>query len=170
MFSLARYRRRFLNLLSLNYRFAPVDWRLDYATQSKAESEYPVHVKEQCSALAGDYLTKLEESDSQSMYDFIHSEICLSIIDSIFEKIIGVNPIAEVAHGNWHERNRRIVANGLATTGEARRIVFVFGSDHLPQLQRQLKALGMEAQTLFFCSFSRKYPDKLIRILPHGSQ
>lgn len=130
----------------LNYRFAPVDWRLDYATQNKASNEYPLSVKEQRSALLNDYMTRLKESNSQSMYDFIHSEINLKCIDSLYEEIIGVNPIAEVASGSWHERNRRIVENGLAVAANARRIVFVFGIDHLPQLQRQLKVLGIEAQ------------------------
>jgi hypothetical protein len=130
----------------INYRFVPVDWRLDYATQFKAESEYPLSIKNQCSELLNNSKAKLKEFDSQSMYDFIHSDINLKIIDSLYEKIIGINAIAEIAHGSWHERNRRIVENGLAAAGNARRIVFVFGSDHLPQLQRQLKILGIEAQ------------------------
>lgn len=130
----------------LKYRFAPVDWRLDYATQSKAESEYPLSVKRQSSALVNNYLTRLKESNSRSMYDFLHNEINIRSIDTVYEEIIGVNLIAEIATGSWHERNRHIVENGLAVAGNARRIVFVFGSDHLPQLRRQLEILGIGAQ------------------------
>jgi len=130
----------------LNYRFEPVDWRLDYATQSKANSEYPLSVKEQKNSLANNYLALLKESNNESIYDFFHDEQNLLSIDSLYEEIIGTNPIAEVAAGDWHERNRRIVKNGLLASKNAQRIVFVFGSDHIPGIQRQLKILGYEAQ------------------------
>lgn len=130
----------------LNYRFVPVDWRLDYTTQSKANSEYPLSVKEQKNSLVNNYLALLKESNNQSIYDYLHDELNLRTVDSLYEKIIGVNPIAELASGNWHERNRRIVKNGLAASKNARRIVFVFGSDHIPQIRRQLNDLGFEPQ------------------------
>ncbi len=130
---------------SLNYRFAPVDWRLDYATQSIASEVYPNSVKEQISPLIEDYKKRLQESTCKSAYDFLHNEVNIAIIDSIFEQIIGTNAMAEIAHGSWRERNRRIVENGLAAAGNARKIVFVFGSDHLPQIQRQLKYQGINA-------------------------
>lgn len=130
----------------LNYRFEPVDWRLDYATQSKADSAYPKSVMEQVSLFGKTYFAKFKEYNSQSVYDDIHSEMNIAIVDSVFEKIIGANQIAEIAHGNWNERNRRIVENGLANAKNARRIVFVFGSDHIPQIRRQLEVLGYKAQ------------------------
>ncbi len=130
----------------LNYRFEPVDWRLDYAIQSKAEREYPKSVMEKVSSFGNSYFAKFKESNSQSVYDDIHSEMNIAIVDSVFEKIIGANQIAETAHGNWNERNRRIVENGLAAAKNARRIVFVFGSDHIPQIRRQLEVLGFNAQ------------------------
>jgi DNA-binding protein Fis len=132
--------------LKLNYRFEPVDWRLDYATQSKAEKKYPKSVMEKVSSFGKAYFANFEESDSTSVYDNIHSEMNIAIVDSVFEKIIGVNQIAETAHGNWNERNRRIVENGLATAKNARRIVFIFGSDHIPQIRRQLEVLGYKVQ------------------------
>ncbi|MFA5850942.1 MAG: hypothetical protein WC833_13810 [Bacteroidales bacterium] len=128
----------------LNYRFVPVDWRLDYATQSKADSLYPKSVMEQVSSFGSTYFARMKESYSQSIYDGIHSELNIAIVDSVFEKIIGANPITEIAHGNWHERNRRIVENGLIAAKNARRIVFVIGSDHIPQIRRQLKDRGFE--------------------------
>ena len=130
----------------LSYRFVPVDWRLDYATQSKAESEYPSSVKEQRSALLNNLQAKLKASNNQSLYDFLHDKTILNDLDSLYEKIIGTNALAEIANGSWHERNRRAVENGLAAAGNAHTIVFVFGIDHLSQLQRQLKILGIEAQ------------------------
>lgn len=149
----------------LNYRFQPVDWRLDYATQSMAEREYPKSVMEKVSSFGNTYFAKFKESDSQSVYDDIHSEANIAIVDSVFEKIIGPNPIAEIAHGNWKERNRRIVENGLSTSKDARKIIFVFGSDHIPQLRRQLKVLGFKSQIpkrLFVPSNNYKVPNEVL--------
>lgn len=130
----------------LHYRFVPVDWRLDYATQSKADSIYPESVKEKLAPFGSTYFARMNESASQSMYDAVHCESNIAIIDSVFEQIIGADPIAETAHGNWHERNRRIAENGMNAAGDAQRIVFVFGSDHIPQIRRQLQALGFNPQ------------------------
>lgn len=149
----------------LNYRFVPVDWRLDYATQSKADSLYPESVMQQVSSFGKTYFAKMMESDCQSIYDEIHSEVNIAIVDSVFEKIIGANPITEIAHGNWHERNQRIVENGLAAKKNARRIVFVIGSDHIPQIRRQLNKLGYEPQIperRFVPSHSFKVPDEVL--------
>jgi len=151
---------------SAYYRFVPVDWRLDYATQAKADSSYPESVKEQVASFAGTYFTRMKESGSQSIYDDIHSESNIAVIDSVFEKIIGADPVAETAHGNWHERNRRIVENGLAAAKGATRIVFVFGSDHIPQIRRQLKDLGIEPQVperLFESGNDFKVPDAVLK-------
>jgi len=149
----------------LNYRFVPVDWRLDYATQTAADSVYPVSVKEKLAPFGNTYFARMNESASESIYDAIHSEVNIAIIDSVFEQIIGADSIAEIAHGNWRERNRRIAVNGMNAAGDAHRIVFVFGSDHIPQIRRQLKALGFDLQIpnrMFVPGGSNKVPDAVL--------
>lgn len=150
----------------LNYRFIPVDWRLDYATQSQANSVYPESVKEKLTFFASTYFTRMNESVNQSIYDAIHCESNIAVIDSVFEQIIGADPIAETAHGNWHKRNRRIAENGMNAARDAYRIVFVFGSDHIPQIRRQLRDLGFEPQIpdrLFVPCGSFKVPDAVLK-------
>jgi hypothetical protein len=150
----------------LNYRFVPVDWRLDYATQSKADSIYPASVKEKLSFLGSTFFARMNESARQSIYDAIHSEANIAVIDSVFEKIIGADSIAEIAHGNWNERNRRIAENGINAAGDARRIVFVFGSDHIPQIRKQLRTLGFEPQIperMFVPGRNFKVPDAVLK-------
>jgi hypothetical protein len=150
----------------LNYRFVPVDWRLDYATQSKADSVYPASVKEKLSFFGSTYFATMNESASQSIYDAIHSESNIAVIDSVFEKIIGADSVAETAHGNWNERNRRIAENGMNAAGDAHRIVFVFGSDHILQIRRQLQTLGFEPQIperMFVPGGNFKVPDAVLR-------
>jgi hypothetical protein len=61
----------------------------------------------------------------------------------MFEQVIGENTPSDIAAGAWHERNRKVVENCLNAAGAARRIVFVFGESHLPQLRRQLAARGL---------------------------
>jgi DNA-binding protein Fis len=129
-----------------NYRFVPVDWRLDYAAQASADSIYPASVKEALATFGNTYFTAMNDSACQSVYDAIHSETNIAIIDSVFEQIIGADSIAEIAHGKWRERNRRIAENGMNAAGDAKRIVFVFGSDHIPGIRRQLRILGYEPQ------------------------
>lgn len=150
----------------LNYRFVPVDWRLDYATQSKADSVYPESVKEKLAPFGSTYFARMNESAGGSIYDAIHSEANIAIIDLVFEQIIGSDSIAEIAHGNWHERNRRIAVNGMNAGGDAQRIVFVFGSDHIPQIRRQLRSLGFEPQIperMFVPSNNNKVPDSVLK-------
>lgn len=150
----------------LNYRFVPADWRLDYATQAAADSIYPAAVKEKLAPFGATYFARMYESASQSIYDAIHSEVNIAIIDSVFEQIIGADSIAEIAHGNWHDRNRRIAENGLNAAGDAKRIVFVFGSDHIPQIRRQLQTLGYEPQIpdrMFVPCGSNKVPDGVLK-------
>jgi hypothetical protein len=149
----------------LNYRFVPVDWRLDYATQSGADSIYPVSVKEKLATFGSTYFARMNESAGQSIYDAIHSELNIAVTDSVFEQIIGADSIAEIAHGNWHERNRRIAENGMNAAGNAQRIVFVFGSDHIPQIRRQLQTLGFSPQIperLFVPGGNNKVPDTVM--------
>ena len=69
----------------LNYRFVPVDWRLDYATQAAADSIYPVSVKEKLAPFGNTYFARMNESASRSIYDAVHSEANISIIDSVFD-------------------------------------------------------------------------------------
>jgi hypothetical protein len=150
---------------ALNYRFIPADWRLDYATQAKADSAYPVQVKEKLAPFGSTYFARMNESAGQSIYDPIHSESNIALIDSVFEKIIGADTVAEVAHGNWHERNRRIAENGINGAGDAQRIVFVFGSDHIPQIRRELQTLGFQPQIperMFVPGGSDKVPEAVL--------
>jgi len=150
----------------LNYRFVAVDWRLDYATQASADSVYPVSVREKLAPFGSTYFARMNESAGQSIYDAIHSEINIAVIDSVFEQIIGADPVAEVAHGSWHERNRRIAENGMRSAGDAQRIVFVFGSDHIPQIRRQLQSLGYEPQIpvrLFVPGGNNNVPDAVLK-------
>lgn len=152
---------------TLNYRFVPVDWRLDYTTQSKAESEYPLYIKEQVKSLSDTMRNLISESNCQSIYDFFHENLNLQMIDSLYEKIIGINSIAELASGNWHERNRKIVENALKASKakNAHRIVIVFGIDHIPQIKRQLNDLGVEPQIpkrLFVPSSNFNLPEAVI--------
>jgi len=149
----------------LNYRFVPVDWRLDFATQAKADSVYPPSVKEKLAPFGSTYFNRMNESRSESIYDAIHSEANIAIIDSLFENIIGADSIAEIAHGNWHERNRKIAENGMNAAGNAQIIVFVFGSDHIPQIRRQLQSLGFDPRVpdrMFVPGGSFKVPDAVL--------
>ena len=150
----------------LNYRFVPVDWRLDFATQASADSVYPVSVKEKIAFFGSTYFARMNDSASESIYDAVHCESNIAVIDSVFEQIIGADPVAETAHGNWRERNRRIVENGMNAGGDAQRIVFVFGSDHIPQIRRQLCSLGFEPQIperMFLPGGSFKVPDAVLK-------
>lgn len=130
----------------LNYRFVPVDWRLDYSTQTAAYKEFPATIQEQRAVILKKLQHKLNTSNNPSLYDTLHDKTFLNDLDSLYENIIGVNALAEIASGSWHERNRRVVENALSAVGNAKTIVFVLGIDHIPQLQRQLRILGIEAQ------------------------
>jgi hypothetical protein len=131
----------------LNYRFVPVDWRLDYATQFLiANNNFPDSVKELRTALLNNLQAKLKVSNGLSLYDAFHQETIIKDLDSLYEKIIRPSALAEIASGSWHERNRRIIENSLMAAKNAHTIVFVFGLDHLPGLQRELKSLGFDAQ------------------------
>ena len=50
----------------MNYRFVPVDWRLDYATQSIADKEFPSSVDKQRSSLTNELQAKLKVSNIPS--------------------------------------------------------------------------------------------------------
>lgn len=129
----------------LNYRFVPVDWRLDYRTQAEAEKDFPDEVKRKMQELMAQSAAG-RQAEWPSAFDFFNGAKNLQAIDSFFEEIVAKDPVVELAQGAWHRRNRTIVDNGLAAVGSARCVVFVFGSDHLPGLQRELQARGVEAQ------------------------
>lgn len=127
-------------------RFAAVDWRMDTALQRKAEEEEPDSVASRADRMDQDFKAGLDGFRGTSLYDYIHFPSTLEGIDTKFEQVIGENTVSDLAAGNWHERNRRIVENSLAAAHGARRIVIVFGVSHLPQLVRQLKARGIRAE------------------------
>jgi hypothetical protein len=80
-----------------------------------------------------------------TVFDFLHTKN-LAIADYQFEQLAGENTVSDIALGAWHERNRRIVENCLEAGADSRRIVFVYGAGHIPQLRRQLAARGITAQ------------------------
>jgi len=132
-------------------RFVPVDWRVSYILQKKAEAEEPSSVANRVAQLDSEFISGIKNFKGVSIYDYFHSPEVLSLVDKKFEQIIGENTVSDLAAGNWHERNRHIVENGLAEANGAKRIVFVFGASHLPQLVRQLKIRGLEAKILPRC-------------------
>jgi len=149
----------------LNYRFEPVDWRLDYTTQSKAEGEFPQSITEKSAPIIKRYLEGIETSNRESIYDFFHNKITLQLLDSLYNGIICQSALADIAYGSWSERNRRIIENGMTVAGNAHTIVFVFGSDHLQQLQKYLREWGIEAQIperLFVPSNDYKVSDAVL--------
>jgi hypothetical protein len=155
----------------LKYRFVPADWRLDYATQARADSAYPAAVKKKLEPFENNYFTRMNESAGQSIYDAIHNETNIAIIDSVFEKIIGEDSVAEIAHGNWRERNRRIAWNGINAAGDAQRIVFVFGSDHIPQIRKELQIPGFDPlipDRMFVPGGSHKVPEAVLDRWKHN--
>jgi hypothetical protein len=143
-----RYRAAYLAEMSgrWNARFIPSDWRMDSFRQAKAEKVEPAEVKRQEEELTQEELRGFEDFKTSSLYDYIHSPSYLDRVDTLFEKVIGKDTVSDMAAGDWHERNRRIVQNCLAGAGSAQRIVFVFGVSHLPQLMQQLQVRGITAQ------------------------
>jgi len=130
-------------------RFIPADWRVRFALQDRATRRLS---KDKPKAAAID----AEESREKAYYDR-YSGISLydetagsqqfqAMVDRKFEDLVGDGTVADISYGAWHERNRRIVENCLAAAGPARRIVFVFGSAHLPELRRQLARRGLTAR------------------------
>lgn len=129
-----------------NYLFIPVDWRIDKSTQALAESIFPKDVEKVQTDITNNYIDRMNKFDGVSLYDFTHASENIGIMDSLFEKVVASNPVSEIAMGSWHERNRRIVENSLKYLKDSNVVVFVFGSAHLPQIKRQLEALGYKAE------------------------
>lgn len=129
-------------------RFSPADWRVSFAVQKRGEqqeAEDKVKVAEEATEKSK-VMAYYDGFSGVSLYDTIGSAKYLALVDHIYEKVVAENTPSDIAAGAWHERNRRIVENCLTEAGTARRIVFVFGTDHLPQLQRQLAARGLTGQ------------------------
>jgi hypothetical protein len=130
-------------------RFFPADWRVSFAWQDRAGRQLSDDKKKSAELDAEEMKAKayIDGFSGVSFYDYINSSAeFLAMVDHKFEDLIGENTVADIAYGAWHERNRRIVENCLTEAGAARRIVFVFGNAHLPQLRRQLAARGLTAQ------------------------
>jgi hypothetical protein len=134
---------------SWGIRFIPADWRVSFAWQARAEKQ---ESEDKAKAAEVDaeqrrLKTYFDSFSGISLFDSTSgSQQFLAMVDHMFEEVIGENTPSDIAAGAWHERNRMIVENCLTQADSARRIVFVFGSSHLPQLRRQLAARGLMAQ------------------------
>ena len=130
---------------ALQARFAPTDWRIARAWQIRAEQMETKEVKDKLEALTREQAQQMQSQTVPSLFDFLHTKN-LAIADYQFEQLAGENTVSDIALGAWHERNRRIVENCLDADAGSRRILFVYGAGHIPQLQRQLAARGITAQ------------------------
>jgi hypothetical protein len=130
---------------TLHARFAATDWRITHAWQSRAEEMEPKEVKEKIESLTQEAAKQMQSHTDPSLFDFLHTK-AIALADYQFEQVAGENTVSDIAMGGWHERNRRIVENCLDADAGSRRIVIVYGSGHIPQLQRQLAARGIAAQ------------------------
>lgn len=126
-------------------RFIPADWRISFAWQHRAEQQESENKVKLAEVTNAQNMQKaiFDKFLGVSLYDSLTSADELAGVDRMFEQVIGENTPSDIAAGAWHERNRRIIENCLAEAGTAKRIVFVFGGTHLPQLQRQLVARGL---------------------------
>ena len=127
-------------------RFIPADWRISFAWQRQGEKQQAENKLKAAEVEAAQNKVKAYYGmfSGDSLYDYTNgAPPFLSMVDHMFEEVIGENTPSDIAAGAWHERNRMIVENCLAGAGSAKRIVFVFGNSHLPQLQRQLTARGL---------------------------
>ncbi|RXK86377.1 hypothetical protein [Filimonas effusa] len=147
------------------YSFIPADWRIDASTQALAASIFPKDIENRQSDIDSSYLDGINKFNGASLYDFIHAPESVGLMDSLFEKVVGSNPVSEIAMGSWHERNRRIVENSLKYLNDSSVVVFVFGAAHVPQIKRQLEALGFHAEIpkrLFIPSDNLKISQQVI--------
>jgi pheromone shutdown protein TraB len=129
--------------------FVPADWRVSFAWQRRGERQEAENKSKAAEVEAAQNKVKAyyEGFPGGTLYDYTNgSAQYLKMIDHVFEEVIGENTPSDIAAGAWHERNRMIVDNCLEGAVQARRVVFVFGSSHLPQLQRQLAARNLKGQ------------------------
>ena len=128
-------------------RFVPADWRVSFALQAEGGAQEAADKAKAAEVDAEQAKMKiyLDSFPGGSLYDYTNgSEQYQAMVDHMFEDVIGTNTPSDLAAGAWHERNRMIVKNCLENAGSAKRIVFVFGSAHVAQLQRQLAAIGLQ--------------------------
>jgi len=126
----------------LGYQFIAVDWRADFFLHQEAEQNYPQKIKDEI-IKAASWMNTYEDSGLPSLYDHIHSKSSLKTIDQVYEMIIS-DSVANRAYGFWRERNRAIVKNGMDSLHGAKRVVFVFGMDHMSRLIRELENYDVE--------------------------
>lgn len=130
-------------------RFVPADWRISLAWQDRASKQVAEDKQKtaEMEAVRKKVRASIAGFSGESLYDHMNgSAEYLAVIDNIYEQVIGENTPFDISAGAWHERNRMIVENCLLQASNARRIVLVFGNDHLPQLRRQLAARGLTGQ------------------------
>jgi len=159
-------------------RFIPADWRISFAWQDRAGQQLSQDRNKSAALDAEESKATayFGRFSGASLYDYTSgSPEFLAMTDRKFEEEIGENTVADIAYGAWHERNRAIVENCLAAAGPARRIVFVFGASHLPQLRRQLAARGLTAQIPPACLHAGRagnragHSDRTLAAQPEGS-
>lgn len=130
-------------------RFIPADWRVSFAWQARGEKQEADDKSKTAEVHAEQNKLKAyyDAFSGGSLYDYTNgSPQFQTMVDHLFEDVVGENTPSDIAAGAWHERNRMIVENCLAKADSAKRIVFVFGTGHVAQLQRQLIALGLKGQ------------------------
>lgn len=130
-------------------RFVAADWRVSFSEQRRGEQQEAADQPRAAAVAAEQERMKAFYAGfaGVSLYDSTGgSAQYLAAVDHLFEDLVGEGTVSDLAAGAWHERNRRIVANCMAAAGGARRIVFVFGAAHLPQVRRQLAERGLAAQ------------------------
>jgi hypothetical protein len=129
-------------------RFILADWRVSFAWQRRGEQQEAENKAQYAAVLEAQRQIQdlYQHYSGESVYDMISGGSFLAMEDHIDEDVTGENTPSDIAAGAWHERSRMIVQNCLTGAGGAKRIAFVFGSAHLPQLRRQLAARGLVAQ------------------------
>ena len=127
----------------MHTRVVPTDWRIATAWQNRADQQIP---PEQAKRIKDSQQTIAERFkaavDTPKVFEFVHGEM-QRIADEQFMNVIGEDNAADISFGAWHERNRRIVENCLAASDGARKILFVYGGAHLPQLGREMRDRGL---------------------------
>jgi hypothetical protein len=134
---------------SWGVRFIPADWRVSFAWQARGEKQEAGEKSKakEINAEQSKLKAYFDAFSGGSLYDYTNgSPQFQAMVDHLFEDVIGENTPSDIAAGAWHERNRMIVENCLAKVGSPKRIVFVFGTAHVAQLQRQLAVLGLRGR------------------------
>lgn len=126
----------------LHVRVVPTDWRIAKEWQDRATRQVPKDVEDRISCTQEEMLKAIQRASSQpSIFDFFHGEF-QQLADRQFMQNMDENSAADISSGAWHERNRRIVENALDAAGDAKKILFLYGAAHLPQIARELADHG----------------------------